>query len=64
MVTTQNGSDKSSSDGEDQNVVNLCLMTQDDEIKSEHILDFIFNKLQDAFHDLLDEFRKISLRNK
>ena len=64
MVATWSDSDDSSTDDENQNFANLCLMTQEDEVQSEHVLDFTFDELQDAFHDLLDEFRKISLKNK
>ena len=39
-------------------------MAQDDKITFEPSLDFIFDKLQDALHNLLDKFRKISLKNK
>ena len=55
IVTTQSDNDASSSNQEDQNIENLCLMAQDGEIISEHILDFIFDELQDTFYELLDE---------
>ena len=39
-------------------------MIQDDEITFKLTLDFTFEKFQNAFHDLLDEFKKISIKNK
>ena len=39
-------------------------MVQDNEVTSKLSLDFTFDELQDVFHDLLDEFRKLSLKNK
>lgn len=44
--------------------VNLCLMAHNDEINFEHQLDFTFEELQDAFLDLWDEFKKLSMKNK
>ena len=64
IVAAQSDNNKSISDEENKNVVNLCLMAQDDEVTFELVLDFTFDELQDAFYNLLDEFRKISLKNK
>ena len=36
-------------------------MVQDDKTQSEYILDFIFDEF---FHELLDKFKKNSLKNK
>ena len=39
-------------------------MALDEEVSSELPLEFTFDELQDAFHDLIKEFRKVSLKNK
>ena len=64
MVVTWSDSDDSMSDEKNQEVVNLCLMIQEEEVTSELLLDFIFEELQNAFCELLDEFKKISKKNK
>ena len=64
MLEIQSDSDDSSSDEENQDIMNLCLMAQDEEVTSEPSVDFIFEKLQDDFQELLNDFRKISTKYK
>ena len=39
-------------------------MAQDEEVTSELSTDFTFEELQDAFHELLNNFKKISIKYK
>lgn len=39
-------------------------MAQEDEITSEVKLDFLFDELREAFYELIDEYKKLDLKNK
>ena len=39
-------------------------MAQEDKVNSKPSLEFIFDELQDAFYDLIKDFKKISMKNK
>ena len=64
MVITGSDSDDFASEGEDQDVVKLCLMAQVEEVIPKLSSNFIFEELQDVFHGLIDELRKMSIKNK
>ena len=64
MIAIWSDNKKSSFNEENQSITKLCLMAQEDEIQFEHILDFIFDELQEVFHELFEEFKKISQKNK
>ena len=63
MVATWIDTEESSSDEEVQKVVNLYLMAQEEKITSETKLDFTFDELKKAFYDLIDELKKLGLKN-
>ena len=42
----------------------LCLIVEKNEIYFENSSKFIFDKLLDIFHELMDDFKKIRLKNK
>ena len=64
-MATWSGSDESSSEEEDSNEqANLCLMAHENEINFETPIDFIFEKLYEAFYDLIDELKKLGVKNK
>ena len=39
-------------------------MAQKDKVSSDPSLEFTFDELQDAFYDLIKDFKKISIKNK
>ena len=45
MIATWSNSDDSNTNDENQNFANLCLIAQEDEVQSEHVLDFTFDEL-------------------
>ena len=53
----------SNKEGE-EDITNLCLMANDNEAHLENPFEFIFNKLFEAFNNLINEYRKIRLKNK
>ena len=64
-MVTQSGSDESSSEEENSNEqANLCLMAHENEINFETPIDFIFEKFYEAFYDLIDELKKLGVKNK
>ena len=60
MIVIWRDSDELGSDEEIQNVANLCFIAQEDEINLEPSLEFTFNELQDAFYDLIKNFKKLA----
>ena len=65
MMATWSGSDDSSSKEEDSiEQANLCLMAHENEINSITPIDFTFEKLHEAFYDLIDELKKPGIKNK
>ena len=65
MMATWSGSDESSSEEEDSNEqANLCLMAHENEVNSETPSDFTFEELHEAFYDLIDELKKLGIKNK
>ena len=64
-MATQSGSDESSSEEEDSNEqANLCLMAYENEVNSTTPIDFTFEELHEAFYDLIDELKKLGVKNK
>ena len=58
-------SDESSFEEEDSNEqANLCLIAHENEINTEIPIDFIFEKLHETFYDLIDELKKLGIKNK
>lgn len=55
VVATLNDSDGSSSDDENHEVANFCLMVHENKVTFENTSNFTFDKLQEAFNDLLDD---------
>ena len=65
MMVTQSESDESSSEEEDSNEqANLCLMAHENEVNSETPIDFTFEELHEVFYDLIDELKKLGVKNK
>lgn len=64
IIATQSDSENSNTNEKSQEVVNLCFMTHKEEKNFEHKLDCIFEELQNTFLDLLDEFKRLGLKNK
>lgn len=57
MITTQSDSEYTSSNKKEEGkIINLCLMTLEDEINSEPNLEFTFDELYIALYDLFVEF--------
>ena len=64
-MATWSGSDESSFEEEDSNEqANLCLMAYENEVNTETPIDFIFEKLHEVFYDLIDELKKLGVKNK
>ena len=64
-MATWSRSDESSSEEEDSNEqANLCLMAHENEVNSATPIDFTFEKLHEAFYDLIDELKKLGVKNK
>ena len=61
-MATWSDNDDSSSDEKIYEVANLYLMVQKEKITSKIKFEFTFNELQDAFYDVLDEFKKFRLK--
>ena len=64
-----NGSSSGSSNWEEESYsseeeINICLMAHNEELNSIQANDFIFDELFDVFNDLIDEFKKVGLKNK
>ena len=65
MVATWSDSDELSfEEKESHEQVNLCLMAYENEINTETPNDFTFAELQDAFYDLVDNLKKLGVKNK
>ena len=52
------------SSNEEEEAANICLMAIEDELNSENSFQFIFDELLEVFNDLMDEFKKLKLKNK
>ena len=64
-MATWSGSDDSSSEEEDSTEqANLCLMAYENEVNSSTPVDFTFEKLHEAFYDLIDELKKLGIKKK
>ena len=64
-MATWSGSDDSSSEEEDSTEqANLCLMAHENEVNSKTPSDFPFEELHEAFYDLIDELKKLGIKNK
>ena len=64
-MATWSGSDESSSEEEDSNEqANLCLMVHENEVNSATPIYFTFEELHEAFYDLIDELKKLGIKNK
>ena len=65
MVAIQSDSDESSSEEEESHEqANLCLMAHENEINTETPNDFTFEELQEVFYDLVDDLKKLEVKNK
>ena len=65
MVATWSDSDESSSKEEDlHEQANLYLMAHKNEVNIETPIDFTFEELHEAFYDLIDELKKLGVKNK
>ena len=64
-MATWSESDESSSEEEYSNEqANLCLMAHENKVNTETPNDFTFEKLHEAFYDLIDEQKKLGVKNK
>ena len=64
MVAIWSDSDNSNSDKDTYEEANFCLMAHENEGISESSSEFTFDKLQEIFYDLLDDLKKLGLKNK
>ena len=65
MMATWSGSDDSSFEEEDSTEqANLCLMAHENEVNFETPSGFTFEELHEAFYDLIDELKKLGIKNK
>ena len=64
-MATWSDSDKSSSEEEESHEqANLCLMAHENKVNAETSNDFTFEELQEIFYDLVDELKKLGIKNK
>ena len=49
---------------EEEGIINLCLIVHNDEVNIKNFFKFIFKKLFKAFPKLMNNFKKIRLKNK
>ena len=63
MMATWSDSEDSTSEEEQKEVANLCFMANDDEVSAENLSDFTFNELEEAFFELMNDFKKLKLKN-
>ena len=65
MEATWSDSDESSSKEEESHEqTNLCLMAHENEVNAKTPNDFIFEELQEVFYDLVDDLKKLGVKNK
>ena len=65
MVATWSDSDESNFEEEDSyKQANLCLMAHENEVNAETPNDFTFEELQEIFYDLVDDLKKLGVKNK
>ena len=65
MIATWSDSDESSSEEEDSHEqANLCLMTDENEVNIETPDNFTFEELQKVFYDLVNDLKKLEVKNK
>ena len=64
MMATQSDSDDSITDEKSHEEANLCLMAYKNEVTPETQNKFFYDELQEAFHELLNDLRKLGLKNK
>ena len=63
MLGIWGDSDSSSLDKKEE-ASNFCLMANENEVNSENSFHLTFNKLFEAFNDLMHKFKKLRLKNK
>ena len=65
IMATWSDSDESSSEEEDSHEqANLCLMAHENEVNTKTSDDFTFEELQKVFYDLVDDLKKLRIKNK
>ena len=65
MMATWSDSDESDSEEEDSHEqANLCLMAHKNEVNAETPNDFTCEELQEVFYDLVDDLKKLGVKNK
>ena len=64
MMATWSDSDDSITDKESHEEANLCLMAHENEVTSETQNKFFYDELQEAFYELLDDLKKLRIKNK
>ena len=64
MMATWSNSDDSTSNDESYEEANMCLMAHENEVITETQNKFFYDELQEAFHELLDDLKKLRLKNK
>ena len=64
MMATWSESDESSSKEDSNEQANLCFMAHENEVNTEIPIDFTFEELHEAFYDLIDELKKLGVKNK
>ena len=64
MMATWSDNDDSTTDKEFYKEANMCLMTHENEVTSETQNKFSYDELQKTFYELLNDLRKLKLKNK
>ena len=54
----------SSHEKKEEGMANLCLIANDDEVNNENSFKFILDELFKGFNNLMDEYKKLRLKNK
>lgn len=49
---------------EEERIANLCLMSHNNEVNIENSFEFTFEELLEAFYELVDNLKRIMLKNK
>ena len=64
MMATWSNNDDSISYEESYEEANLCLMAHENEVIPKTQNEFFYDELQEAFHELLNDLKKLRLKNK
>ena len=64
MLGIQEDSDTSSFNEEEERIANLHLVANNNEVYLQNSFEFSFDKLYEAFNDLMEEYKKLRLKNK